>query len=340
MGLLKNTTDLVQYLSSKNVILKYALKRVALVPIVILAVITINFLLIHLAPGGPFQILLSDPSFSPQEVLILERQYGLDKPLYMQYLIYIYNVIQGNFGISYFYSIPVITVILYYLPNTLVLAGLSLLFSSIFGILLGIIAAMNYTKSKKKVLDKSLNILSMVFYTTPSFWQGIMLILIFAVYLKLLPSTGTYVSVSGFSIIDYLSHLILPVISLSLLLVPPIYFFTRANLIDINRMDFIKAVRSKGIRERIIFVRHELRNALLPVITLIGLHGTILFGGATIIEIVFSWPGIGLLTYNAILNKDYPVLLGTLFFYALLVSLLNLIVDLIYLKVDPRIVLR
>jgi peptide/nickel transport system permease protein len=105
-------------------------------------------------------------------------------------------------------------------------------------------------------------------------------------------------------------------------------------------MEFIRALRAKGIKERTIFVRHELRNSLLPVITLIGLHGALLFGGATIIEIVFSWPGIGLLTYNAILNKDYPLLLGNLFFYALLVSLLNLVVDLIYLKIDPRIILR
>jgi peptide/nickel transport system permease protein len=340
MSLSDNKRIGFQLLSAKNILLKYILKRIALVPIVILGVITINFLLIHLAPGGPFQILLSDPSFSQEDVMILERQYGLDKPLYQQYFIYILNVLQGNFGISYFYSIPVLTVILYYLPNTLVLVSLSVLFSSIFGILLGIIAAMNYVKSKKKILDKILNYLSMVFYTTPSFWQGIMLILIFAIYLKLLPSTGTYASVSGFNIMEYLSHLILPVVSLSLLLFPPIYFFTRSNLIEINKMEFIRALRAKGIKERTIFVRHELRNSLLPVITLIGLHGALLFGGATIIEIVFSWPGIGLLTYNAILNKDYPLLLGNLFFYALLVSLLNLVVDLIYLKIDPRIILR
>ena len=322
-------------MSSNPLLLRYLVKRISLFPVIIFSVITINFILIHAAPGGPFQILLSDPTFTKQELLNLEAQYGLNKPLYQQYLTYIYQVFSGNFGISYFYGIPVTAVILDYLPNTLLLAGISLLLSSVVGIALGVLSAM-----RGKLLDKTINVAAIASYTTPVFWQGLMMILIFSVYLKILPSTGIYLSTSGFDPIQFLRHIIMPVISLSLLLFPPIYFFTRSSVLEVNNKDFIKALRAKGLRERVIFMKHSFRNALLPVVTLIGLQGTILFGGATIVEIVFTWPGIGLLTYTAILNKDYPVLLGTLFFYGLLVASLNLIVDLVYVKIDPRIVYR
>ncbi len=316
-------------------LLRYLVKRISLFPVIIFSVITINFLLIHAAPGGPFQILLSDPTFSKAELLNLEAQYGLNKPLYEQYLVYIYQVLSGNFGISYFYGIPVTAVILDYLPNTLMLASMSLLLSSVVGVILGVLSAM-----KGKLIDKTINVAAIASYTTPVFWQGLMMILIFSVYLRLLPSTGIYLSTSGFDPIQFLRHIIMPVISLSLLLFPPIYFFTRSSVLEVNGRDFIKALRAKGLKEQIIFLKHSLRNALLPVVTLIGLQGTILFGGATIVEIVFTWPGIGLLTYTAILNKDYPVLLGALFFYGLLVASLNLIVDIVYVKIDPRIVYR
>ncbi len=322
-------------MSANPQLVRYLLKRIALFPVIIFSVITINFILIHAAPGGPFQILLSDPTFTKSELLNLENRYGLNKPLYQQYLIYIYQVFNGNFGLSYFYGVPVTSVILDYLPNTLLLAGFSLMLSSAVGVTLGVLSAM-----RGKVFDKTINVAAIASYTTPVFWQGLMMILIFSVYLKLLPSTGVYLSTSGFDPLQFLRHIIMPVISLSLLLFPPIYFFTRSSVLEVNGMDFIKALRAKGMKERTIFMKHSVRNALLPVITLIGLQSTILFGGATIVEIVFTWPGIGLLTYTAILNKDYPVLLGTLFFYGLLVASLNLIVDLIYVKIDPRIVYR
>lgn len=314
---------------------KYLLMRIILFPIIVFSVVTINFVLIHSAPGGPFQILLSDPTFSKQEVLQLEAQYGLNRPLYQQYAIYIYQVFHGNLGISYFYGVPVLQVIGDYLPNTLVLAGLSLLLASVVGILLGVMAAMS-----GRYVDKSLNVAAIGAYTTPVFWQGLMMLLIFSVYLHALPSTGVYIPVSGFNLLDYGSHILLPVISLSLLLFPPVYFFTRSSLLEVMGRDFIKALRGKGLGEHIVFMRHALRNALLPVITLIGLQSAILFGGATIVEIVFTWPGIGLLTYTAILNKDYPVMLGSIFFYGILVASLNLAVDLIYVRIDPRIVLK
>lgn len=314
---------------------KYLLVRIVLFPIILFSVITINFILIHSAPGGPFQVLLSDPTFTKQEVQQLQAQYGLNKPLYQQYAIYIMQIFTGHFGISYFYGVPVTQVIFDYLPNTLVLAGLSLLVSSVVGVLLGILAAM-----RGRFIDKTLNVAAIGAYTTPVFWQGLMMLLIFSVYLHALPSTGVYISVSGFDPLEYARHILMPVISLSLLLFPPVYFFTRSSLLEVMGRDFIKALRGKGLGEHIVFMKHALRNALLPVITLIGLQSAILFGGATIVEIVFTWPGIGLLTYTAILNKDYPVMLGSIFFYGLLVASLNLAVDLIYVRVDPRIVLK
>lgn len=316
-------------------IVLYVVKRAILFPVIIFAVVTINFFLIHLAPGGPFAILLSNPAFTPQEIAHLKAQYGLTKPLSEQYLIYIVQAMTGHLGISYFYGVPVAQVFFDYLPNTLVLAGLSLVLSSVVGIVLGTFAAMN-----KKKADVALNVAAITSYTTPVFWQGIMLILIFSVYLRLVPSTGIYFHIGGFNLFTYLSHIILPVISLSLLLFPPIFFFTRSNIMAIMRKDFIKALQSKGIRSRVVFTRHALKNALLPVITLIGLQATILFGGATIVEIVFTWPGIGLLTYTAILNKDYPLMLGSIYFFGLLVAASNLIVDLTYLAIDPRIKLK
>lgn len=316
----------------KRETLFYIVKRIILFPIILLIVVSINFFLIHLAPGGPFAILLSNPAFTPQEVANLEAEYGLNKPISEQYFVYIYQVMTGHLGISYFYGIPVTQVFFQSLPNTLVLAGFSLVLASTVGILLGIVAAMH-----KGITDKALNVASITSYTTPVFWQGIMMILIFSVYLKLFPSTGIYFSFNGFNILKYLWHIVLPVISLSLLLFPPIFFFTRSNLLAIMQKDFIKALYAKGLKSRLIFMKHALKNSLLPVITLIGLQSTILFGGATVVEIVFTWPGIGLLTYTAILNKDYPLMLGSIFFFGLLVSAANLVVDLLYLAIDPRI---
>ncbi|MEM3191871.1 MAG: ABC transporter permease [Candidatus Parvarchaeota archaeon] len=316
----------------KKETLIYIGKRIILFPIIIFVVVSINFILIHLAPGGPFAILLSNPAFTPQEVANLEKEYGLNKPLVEQYFIYIYQVMTGNLGISYFYGISVTKIFFEYLPNTLVLASFSLILSSTVGIVLGIFAAM-----RKGITDKAFNVVSITSYTTPVFWQGIMMILIFSVYLRWFPSTGNYITVGSFNLLEYLWHLVLPVVSLSLLLYPPIFFFTRSNLLAIMQKDFIKALYAKGLRERLIFTRHALKNSLLPVVTLIGLHSTILFGGAAVVEIVFSWPGIGLLTYTAILNKDYPLMLGSIFFYGLLVAGVNLIVDLAYLAIDPRI---
>lgn len=319
---------------SKTPLVNYIIRRVALFPLVIFSVVTINFLLIHLSPGGPFSVLLSNPTISPHDVKLLEAQYGLNKPLYEQYFIYIYQILRGNFGISYFYGVPVIKVILTYLPNTLELAGFSIILSSFLGISLGTIAAM-----RRKFTDKALNVVGMVSYTTPVFFVGIIMILVFSVYLKILPPTGVYVS-SGFNPIEYVRHIIMPVISLSIFLFPPVYFFARSNIIQTMGMDYIKALRSKGIKEKLIFYRHALHNALLPVVTLIGLQSTILFGGAVIVEVVFTWPGIGFMTYTAILQKDYPLLLGSIFFFALLVAALNLLVDIVYIKIDPRVVLK
>jgi len=314
---------------------KYIAKRLALLPLTIFSVITIDFVLIHLAPGGPFQILLSDPSFSPQEVATLQAEYGLNKPLLIQYFTYINQVLHGNFGISYFYGVPVIRVIMDYLPNTLVLAGLSILVSSVIGILFGILST-----SLRGLIDRALNTLAILSYTLPVFWFGILLILVFSVSLRLLPSTGVYVSNAGFNLAQYLKHIIMPTLSLSLLLYPPVYFFTRSSMLEVTQANFVRALYGKGLSEGVVFRKHVLRNALLPVITVIGLHGAVLFGGATIVEIVFTWPGMGLLTYTAILNKDYPILLASVFFYSLLVAVLNLIVDIVYVFIDPRISLK
>jgi peptide/nickel transport system permease protein len=289
-----------------------------------------------LAPGGPFQILLSNPTFTQKEVQTLEAQYGLNKPLYDQYFTYIYQIVfRGNFGDSYFYDIPVIQVIKDYLPNTLVLASFSILLSTAVGIILGVISA-----RRGRYTDRFLSLVSIVSYATPVFWVGVLLILIFSVYLKVLPPTGIFVSPTGFSLINFLKHIAMPTFSLSLLLFPPIYFFTRSSVIEVMKTEFVKALYSKGLKESIVFWRHGLRNALLPIITLVGLNGTFLFGGATIVEIVFSWPGIGLMTYDAILNKDYPVLLASVFFFSVLVAGLNLLIDILYTFVDPRITLK
>ncbi|PSO05118.1 hypothetical protein B9Q12_01140 [Candidatus Marsarchaeota G2 archaeon ECH_B_SAG-G06] len=256
-------------------IAKYIAKRLALLPLTIFSVITIDFVLIHLAPGGPFQILLSDPSFSPQEVATLQEEYGLNKPLLIQYFTYIYQVLHGNFGISYFYGVPVIRVIMDYLPNTLVLAGFSILVSSAIGILFGILST-----SLGGLIDRALNTLAILSYTLPVFWFGILLIL--------LPSTGVYVSNTGFNLAQYLKHIIMPTLSLSLLLYPPVYFFTRSSMLEVAQANFVRALYGKGLSEGVVFRKHVLRNALLPVITVIGLHGAVLFGGATIVEIVFT----------------------------------------------------
>ena len=304
---------------------------------VVLVIVVINFLLIHAAPGDPASVIAgqsgaADPKFVAQ----LRAQFGLDKPLLEQLWIYVRGVLTLDLGMSHRQQRTVASLLAERLPATLLLTGTAFLFALAAGVALGAAAA----RRVGSWADTIITVLALGFYATPIFWVGLMLVLVFSVWLGWLPSFGmgtVGASLHGWAAIaDVLPYLVLPSLTLGLFYMAVYARLTRASMLEVADQDFVKTARAKGVPEGRILRRHILRNALLPVITFAGIQAGQLIGGSILVETVFAWPGIGRLAFEALLARDYQVLLGVFLCTSVLVVLFNLITDLVYLAADPR----
>jgi peptide/nickel transport system permease protein len=313
----------------------YIVRRVALMVPVALLVSFVTFMLIHLVPGDPARTILG-PEASPESVVALDQQLGLDKPLWTQYGIWLNDAIHGNLGASIALHQPVTQAIAQRLPVTLELGIASLLFSLVLAVPLGVLAA---TRRGSRT-DWLVNVMTLLGTTVPTFVLGLLLILILAVLAR--PVFGGFFPPGGYipfgdDPADNLRHLILPMLALASGAVAGNLRQVRASMLEVLGQDYIRTARAKGLATRIVNYRHALPNALLPVITLVGLQTGGILAGAVIIETIFLWPGIGQLGVNSIFSKDYPVVQGTVLLAALSYMVINLVVDITYALVDPRI---
>jgi ABC-type dipeptide/oligopeptide/nickel transport system permease component len=328
----------------------YIVKRLAMLVPVMLGVSIIAFSLIHLAPGDPARTMLGERATQEQLNEIREK-YGLDKPLYVQYGIWLNGVLHGDLGRSITTHEEVAKEIGDRLPNTMELSIAAMIFAITVGVFAGIISA---TK-QYSITDYTCMGVALFGISMPVFWLGIMLMMIFGVFLGWLPIGGRidllipFQRVTGFMVFDsiitgnfpalisVLRHLILPAIALGTIPMAMIARVSRSSMLEVLRQDFIRTERAKGLSERMVIYKHAVRNAMVPVVTVIGLNFGLLFAGAILTETVFSWPGIGRLVVNAVYERDYPLVVGCILVFAIVFVIVNLITDILYTRIDPRI---
>lgn len=305
----------------------YLLRRFLFIVPTLLGILTVVFAVIHLAPGSPAEILLGDYA-SPEAVALLEEQLGLKKPLWQQYGVYIWNVMQGDFGRSFATNREVLTEVLKHIPYTLELAGVAVLISILIGIPAGAIAAV-----KGGGIDRISMVLALLLASMPLFWLGILLMLLFSIKLGWFPLIGGGDPYSW----SAMKYLVLPALALSGTPTAFLARMTRSSMLEIIRKDFIRVAHAKGLKKRVIIFKHVLKNAMIPIITVIGLNMGQLLGGGVVIEIVFARPGLGKLLVDSIFARDYMQVQGTVVVIACLFVLINLVVDMAYSVFDPRI---
>ena len=331
--------------------LRFLLTRLSLVIPTFFGMTLLAFFLIRLVPGDPIETLAGERGIDAQRHATLLKEYGLDQPLFVQYGIYIGKVLQGDLGKSIITQAPVLQEFLSLFPATIELALCAILFALIIGIPAGILAAVK----RNSVMDHGVMGVSLAGYSMPIFWWGLLLILLFSVQLDLTPVSGRiavqyfFEPVTGFLLIDSLlsgekgafastvAHLILPTIVLGTNPLAVIARMTRSAMLEVLGEDYIRTARAKGLSNLRVVTVHALRNALIPVITVIGLQVGVLFTGAILTETIFSWPGVGKWLIEAISRRDYPVLQGGMLLLGLIVMAVNLLVDLTYGIINPRI---
>ncbi|MEZ2410341.1 ABC transporter permease [Bosea sp. RCC_152_1] len=304
----------------------------------VIGIVILNFLLLQLAPGDAADVMAGESGAATEETMTMLRQrFGLDLPLLSQLAAYLGNLAQGSLGFSPRYNMPVAELIGQRLPGTLLLMGFALTIALALGILLGAIMALN----RGRWADRVISIGSLLFYSIPGFWIGLMLIVVFSVRLGWLPSGGSETIGAGLTgvegLLDRLRHMVLPGTSLALFYVAIYARLTRAAVLEVSSRDFVRTAAAKGLSRTEIASRHILRNALLPVTTLAGMHFGGILGGAVVVETVYSWPGLGRLAFEAVMRRDFNVLLGILLLSSLLVIFVNMVVDLVQAWLDPRI---
>lgn len=309
---------------------RYVVVRLVQSLVLMWLVTVVMFVLVRLAPGGP--AILADPSLSRAAAEGLERTLGLDRPIHLQYLDWLGSVVRGDLGISFIHRQPVTELIAERLPNSVLLGLAALFLSVIVGIPLGVLTAVR----RDTWVDYLGSVVTLFNLSIPAFWFGIMLIVVFAVQLRWLPAGGMQ-SIGEAGALDTARHLILPSIVASGFMLARIARYVRASVIETLREDYVRTARAKGIPEWQVYFGHALRNALIPVVTVIGLTVPQLFAGAAITETVFGWPGMGQLGVEAAANGDYPLILGITMAVAVLVIGANLITDLSYSSIDPRV---
>jgi len=316
----------------------YVVRRLLQAVPVILAIVALNFLLLHLAPGDAAQVLAGEAgSASPEYMAQLRERFGLDQPIWISLLVYMKNVLSLDLGFSFRHNMPVLDLILQRLGPTILLMGATLVLSVGAGMALGLLAAARVGGW----LDTCISILALISYATPLFWIGLMLIVVFSIKLDWLPTSGME-TVAAFHegwarVADITHHLVLPAVTLSLFYMALYARLTRAAVLEQAGMDYVATARAKGLSEARITLTHVLRNAILPVITMAGVQMGALLGGSIVVETVFAWPGLGLLAYQSLFARDLNLLMGIFFLSASLVVVANLAVDLLYTVLDPRI---
>lgn len=309
----------------------YIVNRIGQAGLTWLLIVTATFLLLQLAPGGP--AIMMNPDLTPEAREQITRQMGLDQPITVQYWRWLSSLLRGDLGISFSDRAPVGTLISTALPNTLQLSLAALLMTIALGVPLGVLAALQH----RTIVDQVISIIAFLGLSIPAFWFGIVLILIFAVNLGWLPAAGMRTIGLPLTLPDALLHLIMPVVVLALANLAVVTRYTRSSMLNVLSEDFIRTARAKGLAPRSVTYRHALRNALVPVITVIGLRLPTLFGGTVITESVFAWPGMGRMSVNAALERDYPLVMGITVVMATVVMIVNLLVDLSYSYIDPRV---
>ena len=309
----------------------YIIRRLLQAVVLLFIVSVVTFLLIHAAPGGPS--LLSNPELSKDQATEMARNLGLSDPLPVQYARWASHVLRGDLGNSFSTSSPVVSLIEERLPNTLLLGGVAILLAVLIAVPLGVISAAR----RNSAFDRAITGISFLGISIPVFWLGIMLIILFAVQWGLLPAGGMYTVGAAFSFADRLKHLLLPALVLMTAELAALVRYTRSGMITVLNEDYVRTARAKGLENRKVVFGHALRNALIPVVTLVGVRIPLIVGGAAITETVFSWPGMGRLAVDAANTRDYPVVLGTTLTVAAVVVFSSLIIDLLYAYLDPRI---
>ncbi len=315
-----------------------------------LGITALTFFLIRLAPGDPILLLAGERGVSAERYAELEHQFGFDQPLLIQYFQYLWQVLNGDLGISVVTQTPVLEEFLKLFPATLELALIAMFFAIIVAIPAGVLAAVK----RNSFIDRSITAISLLGYSMPIFWWALLLILLFSVTLGWLPVAGrlSFIfdidTVTGFMLVDTLlagdrsaffdalHHLILPAIVLATIPLAVITRMTRSSMLEVLKQDYIRSARARGLSEFSVIFKHALRNALIPVITVIGLQVSILMTGAILTETIFSWPGIGKWVLEAVYRRDYPVVQGGVLLIAGLVILVNTTVDVLYLVINPR----
>ncbi|MDB5998438.1 MAG: putative peptide transporter, permease protein [Rhizobacter sp.] len=306
--------------------------------LLVLAVVVLNFVLVHSAPGDPVETIAGASGGMSAELMAqLRTQYGLDQPLLAQLGVYLGKVVRGDLGYSFFFNLPVSHLILERLPATLLLVIVAVLGSFFIGTALGVLSS----RKPNGLLSQTINVLSLVGFAAPVFWMGILLIILFASVLPIFPISGMRgiesMGKGWFDVVDVLHHLVLPAVTLGLIYLAHYSRLSRAAMLDVLGSDYIRTARAKGLSDGVVLYKHALRNAVLPVITVLGLQFGNVLAGAILVETVFNWPGLGRLAFEAVLRRDYPTILGILVFSSLLVVVMNLLTDLCYRLIDPRI---
>ncbi|NJL94373.1 MAG: ABC transporter permease [Anaerolineae bacterium] len=314
--------------------LKYIIKRVLVSIPLLFAITVVVFALSHLMPGDAVLAMTTDQAPISEELIAIRRgQLGLDQPLPVQYVNWMQQVLQGNFGYSYVESTPVNEMIAARVLPTLQLMGTSLIFSIVVGVLLGLVSALR----QYSVLDYALTILGFIGVSVPVFFLGMILVYVFALRLQWFPTSGMRTAGEPYSLVDNLRHLFLPALALAILRTAVFMRFTRDSVLEVLNQDYVRTARAKGLRLWTINWRHIFRNAMIPIVTVIGLNLPVLFAGAVFIETIFQWPGIGLLFIGAVNDRDAPVIMGLTLIFAIIVLGSNLLTDIAYALVDPRI---
>jgi peptide/nickel transport system permease protein len=318
--------------------LPYLVRKVLQLLALLFAVVVFNFLLFHVLPGDPIQLYARSGRLTPEVVSHLRSLFGLDKPLWEQFLIYLKDLFHGDLGFSYTYRRSVASIVGERLVNTLVLLAAATFLVTMLGIVLGVYAA----SRRGSKTDNTTVISSLVLWSMPTFWTAMLLLFAFGVWFQVLPTTGISTPLATYSsplgpALDVGRHLVLPTITLVMVDIGQFVLITRSSLVDVLTEDFVTTAKAKGMSRRRVVWGHAVRNGMLPVVTTTALYVGIVVGGAIQVETVFSWPGMGELTYEAVLRRDYPVLEACFLLFAITVIIFNFLADLLYRVLDPRV---
>lgn len=313
--------------------LQYIVKRLLQAVPLLIGVSIIGFAMMHLAPGGPLAIYTLNPTITAQDIERIKHVFGLDRPLYIQYLKWAAGMFTGNWGNTFFGGRPVLDVIMERVPATLLLMGSGMSVAMIIGMLIGILGAVK----RYSVFDYLATTGAMVTLSFPTFWFGLMMIFVFSLQLGWLPSGGMFTLGGDEDLLDLLEHLILPTVVLALVLIAQWSRYTRSSFLEVIHQDYIRTARSKGISGSRVLFRHAFPNALAPLIALAGIQLPWLFSGALVTETIFGWPGMGRLFVDSLTMKEYPVLMGMIMLTAMTVVVGNLLADVLNALIDPRI---